>query len=165
MKFTPPFLAFTLYLLCNEPSNPYCRWPSGPEDFGPCRKARLNQAEISSSISFDMLRLAQRQPVNLTRSEYRGWPPRDLRRGAAQCIRGCCHGNWLVSAAGGPNKPPPTSVSCRDNQRAVWLCFRFPLSYRDVEDLLAERAFLRDDTALGFMGRDNHALDQRPVAP
>ena len=24
-------------------------------------------------------------------------------------------------------------------QRAVWLCFRFPLSYRDVEDLLAER--------------------------
>ena len=21
----------------------------------------------------------------------------------------------------------------------VWLCFRFPLSYRDVEDLLAER--------------------------
>ena len=23
--------------------------------------------------------------------------------------------------------------------RAVWLCFRFPLSYRDVEDLLAER--------------------------
>ena len=24
-------------------------------------------------------------------------------------------------------------------QLAVWLCFRFPLSYRDVEDLLAER--------------------------
>lgn len=24
-------------------------------------------------------------------------------------------------------------------QRAVWLYFRFPLSYRDVEDLLAER--------------------------
>ena len=24
-------------------------------------------------------------------------------------------------------------------QRAVWLCFRFPLSYCDVEDLLAER--------------------------
>ena len=39
-------------------------------------------------------------------------------------------------------------------QRAVWLCFRFPLSYRDVEDLLAERGvdvdFLRDDTALVF---------------
>lgn len=24
-------------------------------------------------------------------------------------------------------------------QHAVWLYFRFPLSYRDVEDLLAER--------------------------
>ena len=24
-------------------------------------------------------------------------------------------------------------------QHAVWLCFRFPLSFRDVEDLLAER--------------------------
>ena len=24
-------------------------------------------------------------------------------------------------------------------QHAVWLCFRFALSYRDVEDLLAER--------------------------
>ena len=24
-------------------------------------------------------------------------------------------------------------------QRAVWLCFRFPLSFRDVEEMLAER--------------------------
>jgi putative transposase len=39
-----------------------------------------------------------------------------------------------------------TSISYRRHrfppdviQHAVWLYFRFPLSYRDVEDLLAER--------------------------
>ena len=39
-----------------------------------------------------------------------------------------------------------TKISCRRHrfppgiiQHAVWLYFRFPLSFRDVEDLLAER--------------------------
>ena len=32
-------------------------------------------------------------------------------------------------------------------QHAVWLYFRFPLSYRDVEDLLVERGIeVTDDT-------------------
>ena len=39
-----------------------------------------------------------------------------------------------------------TSISCAGRhfppaviQHAVWLCLRFSLSYRDIEDLLAER--------------------------
>ena len=37
-----------------------------------------------------------------------------------------------ISFAG--NQFPPAII-----RRAVWLCVRFTLSYRDVEDLLAER--------------------------
>ena len=55
-------------------------------------------------------------------------------------------------------------------QRAVWLCFRFQLSYRDVEDLLAERGVdvsyetirrwsLKFGQAYARKLR-NHALDQ-----
>ena len=32
-----------------------------------------------------------------------------------------------------------SSVYARDIRHPVWLCLRFTLSYRDVEDLLAER--------------------------
>src|SRR5438067_13456352 len=44
-------------------------------------------------------------------------------------------------------------------QQAVWLYFRFGLSYRDVEDMLAERGIdvsLRDGLPLGFEVRHNH---------
>jgi hypothetical protein len=56
-----------------------------------------------------------------------------------------CHGNGggpHVEAIASPDVadlvcPPPVSTG-RDPQ-AVWLYLRFMLSYRDVEDLLAER--------------------------
>ena len=44
-------------------------------------------------------------------------------------------------------------------QQAVWLYFRFALSYRDVEDMLAERGIdvvLRDGPPLGFEVRRDH---------
>ncbi len=54
--------------------------------------------------------------------------------------------NWLVSAVSCEQLPAMNKISYRRHrfpaeiiQRAVWLYFRFPLSYRDVEDQLAER--------------------------
>ena len=42
-------------------------------------------------------------------------------------------------------------------QQAIWLYFRFPLSYRDVEDMLAERRrVLRDGSPLGCEVRRHH---------
>ena len=35
-------------------------------------------------------------------------------------------------------------------QQAIWLYVRFTLSFRDVEDLLAERSFLSDPKLLRF---------------
>ena len=50
-------------------------------------------------------------------------------------------------------------------QQAVWLYFRFTLSFRDVEDLLAERgnhSLLRNGSALGepFRADDRGRLAQ-----
>ena len=61
-------------------------------------------------------------------------------------------------------------------QHAVWLYFRFPLSYRDVEDLLAERGIdvsHENGAALGIEVRaglcpeteDSAPSTRRPVAP
>jgi transposase-like protein len=41
-----------------------------------------------------------------------------------------CHGSAFLSAP---------SLSGRHHQHAIWLYLRFTLSYRDVEELLAER--------------------------
>ena len=90
----------------------------------------------------------------------------------------------LKSAAGG--RPSRASRRIRAHpclskdymfiQHAVWLYFRFPLSYRDVEDLLAERGIdvsLRNGAALGIEVRaglcpetkDNASTTRRQVAP
>ena len=39
----------------------------------------------------------------------------------------------------GPTLLSPPSFSARDHPAAIWLYLRFTLSYRDVEELLAER--------------------------
>ncbi len=41
---------------------------------------------------------------------------------------------WMQKISYARYRFPPVII-----QDAVWLYFRFPLSYRDVEDLLAER--------------------------
>ena len=43
-----------------------------------------------------------------------------------------------------------SSVSARDIRHPVWLCLRFTLSYRDVDDLLAERGL---DVSYESVGR------------
>ena len=43
-----------------------------------------------------------------------------------------------------------SSVSARDIRHPVWLCLRFTLSYRDVDDLLAERGL---DVSYELVGR------------
>ena len=61
-------------------------------------------------------------------------------------------------------------------QHAVWLYFRFPLSYRDVEDLLAERGIdvsyetvrrwaLKFGQAYARRLQDSAPSTRRPVAP
>ena len=61
-------------------------------------------------------------------------------------------------------------------QHTVWLYFRFPLSYRDVEDLLAERGIdvsyetvrcwaLKFGQAYAPETEDNAPSTRRPVAP
>ena len=50
-------------------------------------------------------------------------------------------------------------------QQAVWLYFRFALSYRDVEDMLAERASIRDGPPLGIkVWRDHCAQAETRTA-
>ena len=55
-------------------------------------------------------------------------------------------------------------------QQAIWLYFRFALSYRDVEDMLAERRYrrvLRDGPPLGFEVRRHHCpqAETRTASP
>ena len=61
-------------------------------------------------------------------------------------------------------------------QQAVWLYFRFPLSYRDVEDLLAERGIdvfyetvrrwaLKFGQVYARETEDSAPSTRRPVAP
>jgi hypothetical protein len=58
-----------------------------------------------------------------------------------------CHGNGVrgaspwgnISYRHGSALLPPTSLPAADHPALIWLYLRFTLSYRDVEELLAER--------------------------
>jgi hypothetical protein len=50
-----------------------------------------------------------------------------------------CHGKGTAKVANDDDLVCAPSVSARDIRHTVWLYLRFTLSYRDVEDLLAER--------------------------
>jgi hypothetical protein len=54
------------------------------------------------------------------------------------------HGGLAVPRYSGYRFPPEII------QQAIWLYVRFTLSFRDVEDLLAERSFLSDPKLLRF---------------
>jgi hypothetical protein len=57
---------------------------------------------------------------NVTETGPSGWPG----------VVGLRHGSALL---------PPTSLPAADHPAAIWLYLRFTLSYRDVEEVLAER--------------------------
>jgi len=51
------------------------------------------------------------------------------------------------------------------SQHAVWLYFRFPLSFRDVEDLLAERRFDNASDECNGSSRPDQPKDFCPLTP